>query len=256
MKINIATYNINGIRSSLRKKIDDWLQIANIDILCLQEIKANPSQFDQNIFNNLGYSCFINSADKPGYSGVAILTKKKPLNVVLGCGIEKIDREGRVIRLDFSDFSVINAYFPSGSSGQIRQDFKMFFLEKFYEYIYNLQKEIPNLIISGDFNICHKEIDIHNPKANINSSGFLPEERNWMDQFFNLGFIDSFRFFNKSPHQYTWWSYRANARAKNLGWRIDYILVSNKFSQYVAKTSILNDVIHSDHCPVVLHLKD
>jgi len=251
----IITYNVNGIRAAIKKDLPQWLSASNTDILCLQEIKAKPEQFDEAIFNELGYTCFINSAEKPGYSGVAILSKIKPNHVEYGCGIEKIDFEGRIIRADFEDYSVMSVYFPSGSN-PLRQAFKMDFLALFYEYIMKLKKTIPNLIISGDYNICHTEIDIHNPKVNKNSSGFLPEEREWVGQFVASGFIDSFRQLNTDPHHYSWWSYRANSRAKNLGWRIDYNMISNTLLSKLKRAKILPAAKHSDHCPVLVELAD
>ena len=210
----IVSYNINGIRSVLRKDFDKWLARCNPDIICLQEIKANEEQFNKEIFENLGYICYVNSAQKAGYSGVAILSKIKPKKVEYGCGNYQIDIEGRLVRVDFKNYSVLSVYFPSGSSGEKRQEFKFMFLDFFQNYINELKQSIPNLIICGDFNICHKEIDIHNPKRNKNTSGFLIEERNWVTNFLNSGFIDSFRFFHEDGDKYTWWSYRARARQK------------------------------------------
>ena len=251
----ILTYNINGIRAALKKDLNGWLFAADADIVCLQEIKAKPEQFDQQAFNKIGYECYINSAEKPGYSGVAILSKIQPKHIEYGCGIEKIDFEGRVIRVDFENYSVMSVYFPSGSNSA-RQGFKMEFLALFYAYITELKKTIPNLIISGDYNICHQAIDIHNPKVNKNSSGFLPEEREWVSQFIDSGFIDSFRHLNKDPHHYSWWSYRANARAKNLGWRIDYNMISTPLLPKLKRSQILPAARHSDHCPVLVELAD
>ena len=251
----IITYNVNGIRAAIKKDLPQWLSASNVDVLCLQEIKAKPEQFDEVIFNELGYTCFINSAEKPGYSGVAILSKIKPNHVEYGCGIEKIDFEGRVIRVDFEDYSVMSVYFPSGSN-PLRQAFKMEFLVLFFDYILELKKTIPNLIISGDYNICHTEIDIHNPKVNKNSSGFLPEEREWVSQFITSGFVDSFRQLNTEPHHYSWWSYRANSRTKNLGWRIDYNMISNTLLPRLKRAKILPAAKHSDHCPVLVELAD
>ena len=215
-----------------------------------------PDQFDTQLFEELGYSSFIHSAKKKGYSGVAILSKIAPKNIQYGCGIEEIDFEGRVIRADYQNFSVMSVYFPSGSSGDIRQIFKIKFLKLFQTYISDLQKEIQNLIICGDYNICHQSIDIHNPIRHKNTSGFLPEEREWMSSFTDMGFIDSFRINNKEPHNYTWWSYRARAREKNLGWRIDYIMIANSLSSNFKNSLILSKAVHSDHCPVLLELAD
>ena len=231
-----------------------WLDSVKADVVCLQEIKAMPEQFDQTLFNEIGYDCYIHSANKKGYSGVAILSKIKPQNVEYGCGIDEIDFEGRVIRADYKDFSVMSVYFPSGSSGDLRQEFKFKFLDLFATYIHNLRNKIPNLIICGDFNICHKPIDIHNPVRNKNTSGFLPEERDWMDKFIESGFADVFRIENKEPHNYTWWSYRANARAKNLGWRIDYIMINKTIISKFKRSVILSKAKHSDHCPVLLEI--
>ncbi|MEH6304807.1 exodeoxyribonuclease III [Olivibacter sp. CPCC 100613] len=253
--MKIITYNVNGIRAAMRKDWISWLKEANPDILCLQEIKASPDQLiDLLLIEALGYEHYWFPAEKKGYSGTAILTKHSPRHVEYGCDIDVYDREGRIIRADFDEFSVISAYFPSGSSGDIRQDFKYQFLDDFRRYSDKLLTEFPNLIISGDYNICHRAIDIHNPKSNANSSGFLPEERAWMEEFINSGYIDTFRHLHPEPHQYTWWSYRANARAKNLGWRIDYNLASKPLESRVKQAAILADALHSDHCPVVLEL--
>ena len=249
----IFTYNVNGIRAAVNKGLDTWLSSVDADILCLQEIKAKPDQFNQNLFNQLGYNCFINSAEKAGYSGVAILSKIIPNHVEVGCGIKEIDFEGRIIRADFEKYSVMSVYFPSGTN-PLRQSFKMYFLDVFFNYIIELKKKIPNLIISGDYNICHKEIDIHNPQRNKNTSGFLPEEREWISKFISIGFVDSFRYLNKQPNSYSWWSYRANARVKNLGWRIDYNMISDNLLPKLKQSAIFSQAKHSDHCPVFLEI--
>ena len=251
----ILTYNINGIRAALKKDLDSWIDSSKADIVCLQEIKAKPEQFNVEVFNKLGFECFINSAEKPGYSGVAILSKIKPKNVEYGCGIDKIDFEGRVIRADYDNYSVMSVYFPSGSN-PLRQAFKMEFLDLFYDYIQELKKKIPNLIISGDYNICHTAIDIHNPQRNKNTSGFLPEEREWVTKFIASGFVDSFRHLNTEPHNYSWWSYRANSRVKNLGWRIDYNMISESLLPNLNRSVILSQAVHSDHCPVLVEIID
>lgn len=251
----ILTYNINGIRAALKKDLDSWIDSSKADIVCLQEIKAKPEQFNVEVFNKLGFECFINSAEKPGYSGVAILSKIKPKNVEYGCGIDKIDFEGRVIRADYDNYSVMSVYFPSGSN-PLRQAFKIEFLDLFYDYIQELKKTIPNLIISGDYNICHTAIDIHNPQRNKNTSGFLPEERDWVTKFIASGFVDSFRHLNTEPHNYSWWSYRANSRIKNLGWRIDYNMISESLLPNLNRSVILSQAVHSDHCPVLVEIID
>lgn len=253
--MKIISYNVNGIRAAINKGWLAWLQATNADVVCLQEIKATPDQIaDIYLIKELGYHHFWYPAQKKGYSGTAILTKKQPLHVEYGCGIEDYDNEGRIIRADFEEFSVMSAYFPSGSSGDERQAFKYKFLADFDNYARELQKQIPNLLICGDYNICHRAIDIHNPKSNANSSGFLPEEREWMEQFINSGFIDTFRHLNPDPHHYTWWSYRAGARAKNLGWRIDYHLLTKSMEKHIKRAAILPEAKHSDHCPILLEL--
>ena len=252
--MKIITYNVNGIRSAITKGFVDWLKAANPDMICLQEVKADENQIEKQLFEDLGYHIYWYSAEKKGYSGVAILTKIKPKHVEYGCGIEIYDREGRVLRTDFEDFSLMSVYMPSGSSGQERQDFKFQWLADFQQYIDQLKVNFPNLIISGDYNICHQAIDIHNPKSNANSSGFLPEERAWMSGFLESGFIDTFRHFNPEPHHYTWWSFRAGARQKNLGWRIDYHCASKALEGRLKRALILSEAKHSDHCPALVEI--
>ena len=251
----IISYNVNGIRAAIRKGLLDWIQAAGPDILLIQESKAQPDQIPVLDFELMGYRSFWHSAVKKGYSGVGILTKVDPDKVVVGMGIEKYDNEGRVIRADYGDTTVICVYHPSGSSGEERQAFKMQWLEDFYDYVHELKKEKPRLVISGDYNICHRPIDIHDPVRNATVSGFLPEEREWMTRFLESGFTDSFRYFNREPHNYSWWSYRANARAKNLGWRIDYNMVSNPLKERMKRALILPEAKHSDHCPVLLDIE-
>ncbi len=252
--MKILSYNVNGIRAALNKGLADWLQSAQPDVLCLQETKALKEQVDTSIFEQLGYEHHWHSAQKKGYSGVAILTKTKPLNVEQGTGIPHIDFEGRVIRADFHEASVISLYLPSGTNLD-RLDYKFKFMDDFQAYIDQLRKKHPRLVICGDYNICHQAIDIHDPVRNKNVSGFLPEERAWIDRFMKNGFVDSFRHLNPQPHQYSWWSYRANARNNNKGWRIDYNLVSDNLKQNIQRAYLLPDARHSDHCPVGLELK-
>lgn len=250
----IISYNVNGIRAAVKKDWFDWIKATDPDIICVQETKAQPDQIPIFDMQELGYQSYVYSAQKKGYSGVAIFTKEEPKHVEYGMGIEKYDHEGRIIRADYVQFSVISVYHPSGSSGDERQAFKMQWLKDFQNYIDNLKKEIPNLIISGDYNICHKPIDIHDPIRNATSSGFLPEEREWLSGFIDSGFVDSFRYFNDQPHNYSWWSYRAGARSKNLGWRIDYHMVAESLKDKMIRAFILSQAVHSDHCPVVLEL--
>ena len=253
--MKIISYNVNGIRAAMKKDFLGWLKSENPDILCLQELKALPEQVDTSEFEELGYHLFWEPAQKKGYSGVAIFSKIQPLHVEHGCNNDIYDFEGRVIRADYKDFSVMSVYMPSGTSGEIRQEFKYEWLDFFFEYANALRKTIPNLIISGDYNIAHKEIDIHNPVSNKNSSGFLPAEREWLSKYIEAGFIDTFRTFNNDPHQYSWWSYRANSRANNKGWRIDYHMVTAQMADSLTGASILNDAVHSDHCPILLEIR-
>ncbi|MDO9510466.1 MAG: exodeoxyribonuclease III [Bacteroidales bacterium] len=252
----IISYNVNGIRAAIGKGLIDWLKAASPDILCIQETKAQPGQIPDELFEELGYQCFWHSAVKKGYSGVGIVTRIKPDAIHIGIGIPEYDAEGRFLRADFGDISVICVYHPSGTTGDVRQDFKMKWLADFQNYATALQKERPNLIISGDYNICHKPIDIHDPIRNAKSSGFLPEERAWVTSFLDSGFIDTFRHFNQEPHQYSWWSYRAGSRSKNLGWRIDYHMASLEMKNRLKGARILPSALHSDHCPVVLEIAE
>ncbi|WP_118973963.1 exodeoxyribonuclease III [Taibaiella koreensis] len=248
--MRVISYNVNGLRSAISKGFADWLATDPADVVCLQEVKAHKENVDFARIEALGYETYWYPAEKKGYSGVAVFTRIKPDAVFYGNGIMQSDAEGRVIRLDFGDITLVNAYFPSGSSGEIRQAYKYQWLDEFFEYIYTLHQARPNLIVTGDYNICHRPIDIHNPVSNKDSSGFLPEERAWMDKWFDSGFVDTFRYFNPHPHQYSWWSYRANSRANNKGWRIDYISVSKSLEVLLKDAAIYPDVKHSDHCPV------
>ncbi len=252
--MKIISYNVNGIRAAMTKGFLDWLQHANPDIVCLQEIKATEDQIPTESIAEAGYPYqYYFSAQKKGYSGVAILSKVEPKNIVYGIGIAEMDAEGRNLRVDFDDFSVMSLYLPSGTNIE-RLDHKFKYMDDFQQYINALKVEIPNLIIGGDYNICHEAIDIHDPIRNATVSGFLPEERRWLDGFMKSGFIDSFRHFNKEPHQYSWWSYRANARNNNKGWRIDYHLVSEPLRNRLKRAVILPEAKHSDHCPVVVEI--
>ena len=254
MALRIISYNVNGIRAALRKGFDEWLGTHQFDIVCLQETKAHREQVPVEVFEELGYHHHWFSAQKKGYSSVATFSKVAPDLVEYGCAIEKYDSEGRVLRTDFGDWTLLNCYFPSGTSGDIRQDFKMEFLADFHQYVKALRKKRPKLIIVGDYNIAHTEIDIHDPVRNKTNSGFLPEERAWLSQWFDDGFTDAFRFLNPEKVEYSWWSYRANARANNKGWRIDYQSVSDNLKDRLIRAQQLNDAMHSDHCPVLVEI--
>jgi exodeoxyribonuclease-3 len=252
--MHIISYNVNGIRSAISKGFIEWLDKVRPDVVCLQETKAQPDQIPLFHFEELGYRSYWHSAQKKGYSGVAILSLTEPDHVEYGMGNPLYDNEGRVLRADYGPLSVISVYHPSGSSGDERQAFKMQWLEHFLEYMQELRKQRPMLVVSGDYNICHQPIDIHDPVRNATSSGFLPEEREWVTRFLETGFIDTFRYFEKTPHNYSWWSFRANSRAKNLGWRIDYNMVTHNLEKNLEAAGIMPGVVHSDHCPVWVKL--
>jgi len=253
--LKIISYNVNGIRAAIRKDFLEWLQQANPDVVCIQETKANKDQVDLEAIEAAGYPYhYWFSAQKKGYSGVAIFSKIKPNHIEYGTGIESMDFEGRNIRVDFDNVSVMSLYLPSGTN-MARLEHKLEYMALFQEYVNTLKKEIPNLVICGDYNICHEAIDIHDPVRNKNVSGFLPVEREWIGSFMDNGFIDSFRHFNKEPDNYTWWSYRANSRANNKGWRIDYNMVAAPLQENLKRAVILPNAMHSDHCPLLVELE-
>jgi exodeoxyribonuclease-3 len=253
--IKIISYNVNGLRSAINKGFMKWLEQEKPDILCLQETKLQEDQVDKMSFEFHGYYQIWHSAQKKGYSGVAILSRQKPDFYSIGIGIPEFDFEGRLIRIDIGDTTFLNSYFPSGTTGEIRQAIKMKYLDAAYLYLENLKISRPNIVLSGDYNIAHKPIDINHPKKHLKSSGFLPEEREWMDKLISLGFVDTFRVFNQQPEQYSWWSYRAGSRGKNLGWRLDYHMVTKELSNRLINAGIMQSVVHSDHCPVYVILK-
>ncbi|MBX7204916.1 MAG: exodeoxyribonuclease III [Bacteroidia bacterium] len=254
--MKIISYNVNGIRSAMSKGLVNWMQRESADVYCFQETKASPEQVDLMLFDLIGYKTWWFSAEKKGYSGVAIISRKQPDHIEYGFNNPEYDREGRIIRADFGDLSVISVYIPSGSSGEERQAYKMKWLTFFENYISRLKKSRPNLVIGGDYNICREAIDIHDPVGNKNSSGFLPEERAWFAQFIEQqGMVDSFRELHNEPHRYSWWTFRAAARSRNKGWRIDYNLLSASLHSKLEDADIYQSVVHSDHCPVMVKLK-
>lgn len=254
--MRIISYNINGIRAAMNKGFCDWLKTDPADIICLQETKATKDNVNRQAFADCGYYDYWFSAQKKGYSGVAVLTKIKPDHVEYGNGHAVTNNEGRVIQLDFGDIRLINAYFPSGTSGDERQSVKYQWLDDLYTYLHTLKNNNPNLILCGDYNIAHTELDIHDAKGNKNTSGFLPEERAWMDKFFESGWVDTFRVFHTGPGRYSWWSQRfPSVRLQNKGWRIDYINATESLRRRLKSADIYPDVKHSDHCPVYLELQ-
>ncbi len=254
--MRIITYNVNGIRAAIRKGFIEWLKTDPADVICLQEIKANKDDIDIESIELAGYRSYFFCAQKKGYSGVAILSKLHPDNVEYGHNNEQSDFEGRVLRADFLDVTLINAYFPSGTSGEHRQSYKYSWLDEFLDYLNELKKKRRKIILCGDYNIAHKEIDIHNPAGNKKTTGFLPEERAWFDKLLENDFVDGFRHLNKDPHQYTWWSVmRPATRLENKGWRIDYINVTSNLKEQIQDVKIFPQVKHSDHCPVYLEIK-
>ncbi|MEI6950590.1 exodeoxyribonuclease III [Paraflavisolibacter sp. H34] len=249
--MKIISYNVNGLRAAMKKGFCDWLQTHPADVICIQEAKAQQSDVDCSVFNDLGYQDFWFCAQKKGYSGVTVFSKVRPDSVDCGTGHQVSDDEGRVIRLTFGDLLLINAYFPSGTSGDVRQEYKYQWLDEFYTYVQGLRETQPNIILCGDYNIAHKEIDIHDPVRNKNTSGFLADERAWMDKFYTNGWVDAFRQVHPEPHRYSWWSQRfPSVRLANKGWRIDYISVTEPLRSRIKDAEIYPDVKHSDHCPV------
>lgn len=252
--MRLLTYNVNGIRAAIKNGLIDWLRQHPADVLCFQEVKATHDVVDLTLLEELGYSYHWHAAEKKGYSGVATFSKQPADYAVLGCGLAHYDCEGRILRTDFGDLTVLNCYFPSGTTGEVRQGVKMQFLDEFFGYVTELRQSRPNLIVVGDYNIAHTERDIHDPVRNKNTTGFLPEERAWLDRWFASGFVDAFRAQNPDKVEYSWWSYRAGARAANKGWRIDYISVAEPIADRIIAAGHSPEAVHSDHGPVWVEL--
>ena len=253
--MKLISWNINGIRAGDKKGLFDWFKAESPDILCLQEIKAKVNQIPPHLKNTPGYNVYFNSAERPGYSGVATYSKIKPINIKNGFGIEKFDNEGRTLITEFKDFVLFNIYYPNGKKNEDRLNYKLDFYDTFLSYADNVKAEGKNIVVCGDFNTAHREIDLSHPKQNEKISGFLPVERAWIDTFIDHGYIDTFRHFNKEPNQYSWWSMRTVARQRNIGWRLDYFFVNKEFIKNVKNAFIMQDVMGSDHCPVGIEIE-
>jgi len=253
--MKLLSWNVNGIRAAGRVHFPVWFGEEKADVVCIQETKANPSQLGEELLHPCRYHSYWHSAQKAGYSGVAIYSKKEPLRLREGLGVPEIDCEGRVLIADYSTFTLINAYFPNSQRDHSRLGYKLFFCQKMLEFCQDLRSQGKNLLLCGDFNIAHQEIDLRNPKSNENNAGFLPEERNWMGKFLGEGFVDGFRNFIKDPHHYTWWSYRPGVRQKNIGWRLDYFVVNQEFQPRLQWVNHQPLIQGSDHCPVACQVK-
>ncbi|MGZ7044365.1 MAG: exodeoxyribonuclease III [Methanobacterium sp.] len=253
-ELRILSWNVNGLRAIQKKGFLKWLLNDDPDILCLQETKVSYDKLPKPLKRVDGYHPYFCEAEKKGYSGVAIYSKIKPKKVEYGFGIKKFDSEGRILIADYEKFVLLNIYFPNGKMSAERLNYKLEFYDALLDYANDLKAEGKNVVICGDLNTAHKEIDIARPKANEKISGFLPVERAWIDKFLENGYLDTFRMFNKEPEQYTWWSYRTKARERNVGWRLDYFFINEEFKDNVKAAGILNHVMGSDHCPVDLEL--
>jgi exodeoxyribonuclease-3 len=254
MSLRILSWNVNGIRAATKKGLLEWMNEVNADILCLQETKAHPDQLSQEVLNPEGYDSYWSSAEKKGYSGCVTYFKAQPERVLYGMGEPKFDSEGRMVVSEYQDFVLFNVYFPNGKKNNERLRYKLDFYDAFLSMADRYKKK-KGVIVCGDFNTAHKEIDLARPKENENSSGFLPIERKWIDNFINHGFTDTFRKFNRKPGQYSWWDYKTRARERNIGWRIDYFFVSDDLVSRLNDAFILNKVMGSDHCPVGIILE-
>jgi exodeoxyribonuclease-3 len=254
--MKLISWNINGIRAAYKKGLYEWLIKEKPDILCVQEIKALPDQIPTILKNNPEYFVYINSANRKGYSGVATFTKQKPKNVITNFGIDKFDIEGRIMITEVPNFVLLNIYFPNGKKNQERLNYKLDFYNAFLSYTDNIKIKGKNIIVCGDFNTAHKEIDLSRPKQNEKNSGFLPIERLWIDTFIEHGNVDTFRYFNKEPNQYTWWDQKTRSRERNIGWRIDYFFINNGLIPNLSKSFILPEIMGSDHCPIGITLRD
>ena len=254
-KIRLLSWNVNGIRAVYKKGFVQWLKTESPDILCVQETKAHPEQLPDDLLNIDGYTSYFSSAEKKGYSGTATYTKIKPKKFKNGIGIENFDNEGRFAITDFGSFILFNIYFPNGKARKERLEYKMDFYDAFLKHCKKLLKQGKKIVICGDVNTAHKEIDLARPKENSKTSGFLPEEREWIDKFLSEGVLDTFRLFNTEPENYTWWDMITRARERNVGWRIDYFFISKNLKKNLKSAFIMPEIMGSDHCPVGIELE-
>jgi len=252
--ISIVSWNVNGLRAIYRKGFADFIEQNNFGIICLQEIKASQEKIPEELINIEGYFSFFSPAQRPGYSGVAVYSKIKPIKAVIGFGIQRFDDEGRVLMLDFKDFILFNTYMPNGGREMQRLNYKLDFYDSFLKYLKIFIREGRKIILTGDINTAHKAIDLARPKQNEKNTGFLPEERAWIDKLIASGFIDTFRLFNKEPCNYTWWDYKTRSRERNVGWRLDYFFATNNLMERLKNSEILFEVTGSDHCPVLIEV--
>ncbi len=252
--MKIISWNVNGLRAVIKKNFLDYINDESPDILCLQETKLQEEQIPEEVLAINGYHKYWSFAEKKGYSGVAVFTKEEPISVSNTIEEDRFDNEGRILRLEYKDFILYNIYFPNGQMSDERLQYKMDFYDQFLKVVKKLDDEGKNVIVCGDYNTAHKEIDLKNPKSNKDRSGFLPIEREWIDKYIANGFVDTFREFDKSPEQYSWWSYRFKAREKNAGWRIDYFFVNERFKDSVKNAFIQQEVMGSDHCPIGIEI--
>jgi exodeoxyribonuclease III len=253
--MKLISWNVNGIRSVQRYGFSDWFSGTNADFVCVQETKAHPDQIEEQVLHPNKCHSYWASAEKKGYSGVAIFAKKEPQNIKVGIDLPEADNEGRVITLEYDQFFLVNSYFPNSQRDHARLNFKMQFCDQMLKYIDKLHKKNKDVILCGDFNISHQEIDLKNPKSNMKNAGFLPEERAWMDKLLKKNWVDTFRVKEKGPGFYTWWSYRPGVREKNIGWRLDYFVANGESQEKIKSVTHQTKVMGSDHCPVELILK-
>ncbi len=255
MNYRLLSWNVNGIRAIYKKGMLDFLYEQKPDILCIQETKAHKEQLVKKLLSPEGYASYFCSAERKGYSGVAVYSKLAPLNVSCGMGIEQFDKEGRVIKVEFEDFVLLNVYFPNGKASKERLNYKMNFYDAFLNHIEEMRSNGKKIIFCGDVNTAHSEIDLARPKENEDISGFLPMEREWMDKVISKGYIDTFRVFNEEGENYSWWDYKTRARQRNVGWRIDYFFIGDELKSNLKGASIMDEIMGSDHCPIEINLE-